>query len=257
MHGRLVVVALAGWLNQPQQDVVDYLQEENRVLREQLEGKRLRFTDDQRRRLAAKGKTLGSKVLREVCTLVTPETVLRWYRTLIAKKYDSSAKRGPGRPPMKESIQDLVVRMARENVSWGYGRIQGAPENLGHVVSRSTIARILKEHGIAPAPRRHKGMSWSTFLKSHWEVLAGPDLFTVEVMTLRGLVRYSGSQSEKPRGVGGQGPLIVPTRNSEEPVFVLRPSRDEGIIYMRRFCYRRPNGRRYWQIAMSLLDTGW
>jgi transposase InsO family protein len=187
---QFIVLALAGWLNQQQQDIVAYLSEENRVLREHLKGKRLRFTDDQRRRLAAKGKALGSKVLREVCTLVTPETLLRWYRTLIARKYDSSANRGPGRPRVKESITELVVRMAKEDISWGYGRIQGALENLGHVISRSTIARILKEHGIEPAPQRRKGMSWATFLKSHWEVLAATDFFTVEVMTLRGLVRY-------------------------------------------------------------------
>jgi hypothetical protein len=116
---QFIVLALAGWLNQQQQDIVAYLSEENRVLREQLGGKRIRFTDDQRRRLAAKGKALGSKVLREVCTLVTPEAVLLWYRTLIAKKYDGSSKRGPGRPPLAESIRELVVRMAKENVSWG------------------------------------------------------------------------------------------------------------------------------------------
>jgi putative transposase len=187
---QFIVVALAGWLNRQQQDVVEYLQEENRVLREQLKGKRIRFTDDQRRRLAAKAKALGRKVLEEVCTLVTPETLLRWYRKLIARKYDGSAKRGPGRPPVKESIQDLVVRMAKENISWGYGRIQGAMKNLGHILSRSTIARILKEHGIEPAPQRRKGMSWATFLKMHWDVLASTDLFTVEVMTLGRLVRY-------------------------------------------------------------------
>jgi len=187
---QFIVLALAGWLNRQQQDIVAYLSEENRVLREQLKGKRLRFTDDQRRRLAAKGKALGSKVLREVCTLVTPETLLRWYRTLIAKKYDGSAKRGRGRPRVGESIQELVVRMAKQNVSWGYGRIQGALQNLGRTIGRSTIARILKAHGIEPAPQRHKGMSWATFLKSHWEVLAATDFFTIEVMTLRGLVRY-------------------------------------------------------------------
>ena len=187
---QFIVLALAGWLNRQQQDIVAYLQEENRVLREQLKGKRVRFTDDQRRRLAAKGKALGRKVLGEVCTLVTPETLLRWYRKLIARKYDGSANCGPGRPRVKTSIQDLVVRMAKENVSWGYGRIQGALANLGHTVSRSTIARVLKEHGIEPAPWRRKGMSWATFLKSHWEVLAATDLFTVEVMTLGGLVRY-------------------------------------------------------------------
>ena len=187
---QFIVVALAGWLNRQQQDVVAYLQEENRVFREQLRGKRIRFTDDQRRRLAGKAKALGRKVLGEVCTLVTPETLLRWYRTLIARKYDGSAKRGPGRPRMAESIPDLMVQMVTENVSWGYGRIQGALANLGHTVSRSTIARILKEHGIEPAPRRRKGMSWATFLRTHWAVLASTDLFTVEVMTLGGLVRY-------------------------------------------------------------------
>lgn len=114
---QFIVLAVAGWLNRQQQEVVAYLQEENRVLREQLKGKRLRFTDDQRRRLATRGKALGTKLLREVCTLVTPETVLRWYRTLIAKKYDGSAKRGPGRPPAGQTIEQLVVRMAKENAS--------------------------------------------------------------------------------------------------------------------------------------------
>ena len=116
---QFIVVALAGWLNRQQQDIVAYLAEENRVLREQLKGKRIRFTNDQRRRLASKGKALGRKVLGEVCTLVTPETVMRWYRTLIAGKYDGSAKRGPGRPKVETSIRDLVVQMARENISWG------------------------------------------------------------------------------------------------------------------------------------------
>jgi len=141
---QVIVVALAGWITRQQQDVVGFLTEENRVLREQLGGKRIRFTDDQRRRLAAKGKALGRRLLGEVCTLVTPETVLRWYRTLIASKYDSSAKRGVGRPPVRQSVEQLVVRMAKENVSWGYGRIQGALDNLGHSISQSAIARILK-----------------------------------------------------------------------------------------------------------------
>ncbi len=187
---QFIVVALAGWLNRQQQEIVEYLREENRVLREQLKGRRLRFTDDQRRRLAAKGKPLGRKLLGQVCTLVTPETVLRWYRTLIARKYDGSDKRRPGRPRVAESIEALVVRMAQENGTCGYGRIQGALDNLGHSISRSTIARILKDHGIEPAPQRRRGMSWKTFLKAHWDLLAATDLFTVEVTTLRGLVRY-------------------------------------------------------------------
>ena len=156
---QFIVVALAGWLNRQQQDIVAYLSEENRVLREQLKDKRIRFPDDQRRRLARKAKALGRKVLGEVCTLVTPETLLRWYRKLIATKYDGSAKRGPGRPKVRASIRDLVFQMATQNISWGYGRIREALKNLDRTVSRSTIARILKEHGIEPAPQRRKGMS--------------------------------------------------------------------------------------------------
>ncbi len=177
-RGRFSAPHDTGWLNRQQQDIVDYLREENRVLREHLKGKRIRFTDAQRRRLAAKGKALGRKVLADVCTLVTPETVLRWYGRLIARKYDGSANRGSGRPPVAESIQELVVRFARQNASWGYGRIQGALKNLDHTVSRSTIARILKAHGIEPAPQRHKGMrdvageleDWMRADKKRWMV---------------------------------------------------------------------------------------
>ena len=95
---QILVVALAGWLHRQQQDVLEYFQEENRILREHLKGKRTRFTDDQRRRLAVKGKALGRRVLMGIETLVTPETILRWYRQVIAKKYDGSGKRGVGRP---------------------------------------------------------------------------------------------------------------------------------------------------------------
>lgn len=185
-----VVVALAGWINREQQQVVDYLKEESRVLREQLGGKRPRFTDDQRRRLAAKARKLGRGVLRDMNTLVTPDTLLRWHRQLIARKYDGSANRGPGRPGVMKEIRALVVRMATENKAWGYDRIEGALLNLGHRVSDTTIGRILKAHGMEPAPRRSRHGCWSTFLKAHWEHFAAADFFTVEVWTLRGLVRY-------------------------------------------------------------------
>ena len=95
---RLLLISLAGWLNQQQQEVIDYLQEENRVLREQLGGKRLRFNDDQRRRLAVRAKKLSWRMLHEVRTIVTPATLLAWHRRLIAEKYDGSKRRGPGRP---------------------------------------------------------------------------------------------------------------------------------------------------------------
>ncbi len=95
---RFVVIAVAGWMNQKQQHAIDYLREENRVLKEQLGNRRLRFTNDQRRRLAAKAKLVGRRVLNEIADLVTPDTLLAWHRKLIADKYDGSAKRGPGRP---------------------------------------------------------------------------------------------------------------------------------------------------------------
>jgi len=101
---RFLLIALSGWMNQQQLQWIDYLREENRVLREQLGKKRLRFNDDQRRRLAVRAKGLGSKLLREVATIVTPETLLAWHRRLIAQKYDCSGKRGRGRPRKSEEI---------------------------------------------------------------------------------------------------------------------------------------------------------
>src|SRR6185503_2452385 len=141
---QFLLVALAGWVNQQQRDVIDYLQEENRVLREQLGIKRLRFTDDQRRRLAAKARVLGRRVLEEIRSIVTPDTLLAWHRTLIAPKYDGRQRRGPGRPPVAAEIRECVVRIATENGSRGDTRIQGALANLNHNVRRGTIASILK-----------------------------------------------------------------------------------------------------------------
>src|SRR5438105_6761858 len=137
-----LVVSIAGWINQHQQQLIEYLVEENRVLREQMGNRRMRFTDDQRRRLAVRAKKLGRKLLAQVATIVTPETLSAWHRKLIAKKYDGSAYRTPGRPPTATEISDLVVRMAGENRAWGYRRIQGALANLGHVLAHATIANI-------------------------------------------------------------------------------------------------------------------
>ncbi len=117
---RFVLIAVAGWMNQHQFQIIDYLREENRVLREQLGERRMRFNDDQRRRLAARAKGLGRKLLAEVATIVTPETLLAWHRKLIAQKYDGSGKPGPGRPRIAGEIESLVVRMAAESRDWGY-----------------------------------------------------------------------------------------------------------------------------------------
>src|SRR6266481_3825506 len=187
---RFVLIAVAGWMNQRQLQVIDYLREENRVLREQLGGRRLRLNDDQRRRLAAKAKGLGRNVLAEVATIVTPETLLAWHRKLIAQKYDGSGKRGPGRPHTADEIETLVIRMAEENLDWGYRRIQGALSNLGQEIARSTIADILQRRGIEPAPERKRKTAWKEFLSRHWELIVAADFFTVEVWTRRGLQRF-------------------------------------------------------------------
>jgi transposase InsO family protein len=188
---QLLLIKLAGWINRHQQEVIDYLVTENRVLKGQLRGRRLRLTDDERRLLAVKGKALGRNVLSAVASIVTPDTILAWYRRLIARKWDySGRRRRPGRPRTAKDLCDLVVRMARSNPSWGYTRIKGALSNLGFVVSRGTIANILREHGIEPAFERRKRLPWRTFLKAHWETLAAADFFTVEVARPFGLVTY-------------------------------------------------------------------
>jgi transposase InsO family protein len=147
------------------------------------------LTDAERRRLATLGKALGRRGLAAVATIASPETILRWYRELVAKKYDGSLQRGQGRPKTGAEIAALVIRMAREN-TWGYTRIRGALKNLGHEIGRNTIKRILLESGIDPAPERGRRMSWATFIKAHLGAIVGMDFFTVEVVTWLGLVRY-------------------------------------------------------------------
>ena len=169
---RFLLMTIAGWLNRKQQDAIEYLKEENRILREQLGGRRFRFSNEQRRRLTAKAKALGREGLKEIAGLVTPDTLLRWYKKLIAQKYDGSQHRSPGRPRTPEPIPELVVRLARENSGRGYTRIRGALRNLGHDVGRNTVKRILAEHGIEPAPERSKRMPWNTFLKAHFSKMS-------------------------------------------------------------------------------------
>ena len=137
-----------------------------------------------------KGQILGRRRLAVVAGIVTPDTILRWYRKLVATKYDGSNQRRPGRPCTKPDIAALVVRMADENPTWGYTRISGGLKSLGHEVARNTIKAILKDHGIEPAPERRTKTPWKTFLAARWDGLAAADFFTVEVLTVAGLVRY-------------------------------------------------------------------
>ncbi len=185
-----IVAMVAGWLQREQGTVIEYLKEENRVLREHISSKRIRFSDSQRRRLARKGKLVGRRGLSNLGCVVTPDTILRWYRQLVAQKYDGSKRRGPGRPRTADELRSLVVSMAIENPSWGYTRIRDVLRSLGRDIGRTTIQAILKEQAIEPAPNRKKGMSWSEFLRVHWGAIAACDFLTVEVLTLRGLVRY-------------------------------------------------------------------
>jgi transposase InsO family protein len=183
---RLFVMAVAGWWADQRQASVAYLIEENRILRAHLRG-RIHLTDDERRRLAVHGHRLGRRRLRQIVTIVTPDTILRWHRQLNARKW-TYAKGRPGRAGVLAEIRRLVLRMAEENPTWGYTRIQGALKNVGHRVGRSTIARILKAHGISPVPERPT--SWQTFLRAHWGAIAGADFFATEVWTWRGLVTF-------------------------------------------------------------------
>ena len=187
---QFLILTVSGWVNRNQQDVIEYLREENRILREHVGDRRLRFTDVQRRRLATKARRLSRKTLTGLGPIVTPDTLLRWYRKLIAQKYDGSKARRMGRPRTARDIEQLVVRMARENPIWGYTRIRGALRNLGHEIGRTTIKRILAANGVEPASARRKGMSWETFLKLHWGAIAAADFITVEVLTRAGLIRF-------------------------------------------------------------------
>src|SRR5712692_8816626 len=185
----LLLIA-AGWVHRHQLIVIEFLQAENRLLKARLRGRRIRFTDAERALLARKAKAVGRKALLELDTVVSPDTLMRWHRRLVAQKWNFTERRGAGRPGIMRHISELIVRMAQDNRGWGYTRIQGALANLNHKVGRGTIANVLKRNGIEPSPERSKRTTWSTFLKAHWKVLAASDFLTMEVWTGRGLVTH-------------------------------------------------------------------
>lgn len=168
----------------------EYLVAENRVLRAHLPS-RLRLSDAERATLAAIAKRLGRKALQEITNVAKPDTLLGWYRRLVAQKFDGCRSHAhPGRPRIAPELEALVVRLARENSGWGYDRIVGARANLGHRISDQTVGNILRRNGIAPAPERSRTTTWKEFIRRHLDVLAATDFFTVEVLTWRGLVTY-------------------------------------------------------------------
>src|SRR6202795_5208111 len=159
-------------------------------MKAQLKG-RLKLSDAERAALGEIGHRLGSKALAEVATVARPDTILAWYRKLVAHKFDGSkACRGPGRARVPRAVEQLIVRMAEENRDWGYDRIAGALANLGYQVCDQTVGNVLQRHGLRPAPERKRTTTWAEFIRAHLAVLAGTDFFTVEVLTLRGLVTY-------------------------------------------------------------------
>jgi len=168
----------------------EYLVTENRILRQQIKGC-VHLSDGERTTLAVIGQKLGKRALQEVATIVKPDTILRWHRQLVAQKFDGSTQRkAPGRPPIDPELEALVIRMERENRSWGYDRIVGALANLGYTISAQTVGNLLKRHGLPPAPERKTTTTWKEFIRTHLDVLVATDFFTAEVWTLGGLVTY-------------------------------------------------------------------
>ena len=190
MDWKQLLVYISGSVEEDLLLRIEYLVAENRILRDQIKG-RVQLSDPERRTLAAIGKKLSKQALAEVATIVTPDTILAWHRKLVAQKFDGSTHRKSlGRPRIAPELEELVLRMARENRSWGYNRIQGGLQHLGYRISDQTIGNILKRHGMWPAPERKQTTTWKELIRSHLDVLVATDFFTTEVWTWCGLVTY-------------------------------------------------------------------
>jgi hypothetical protein len=192
---QFVMAMMAHAINERMALKLEYLQEEAHVLREVFKEttgrKRIPFTDEQRRRLAIRGKALTPDERETCCHLVRPNTILDWFRRLAAQKYDSSKqRRKPGRPRKAADIRELVIRIANENIGWGYTKIRDAMRGLKIDIGRTTVANILVEAGLEPAPERTRKRTWKHFLRSHWETLYACDFFAVESLGVFGTVRY-------------------------------------------------------------------
>ncbi len=185
-----ILAYITGTVDQELLSRNEYLAAENRILKAQLKTP-LRLTDAERVTLAEIAHRLGRQALDDVANAAKPETIMGWYRRLVARKFDGSrSRRYPGRPRIDGEIEQWVVRMAKENSNWGYDRIVGAMANLGYTLSDQTVGNILQRHGLPPAPERQRTTTWADFIRAHMAVLAGTDFFSVEILTLRGLVTY-------------------------------------------------------------------
>ncbi len=184
----MLVIMIAGWMNSRQQEAIDYLKEENQILRDELlkatGNKRIILSDSQRRRLAVLAKKLGRNGLAEICRIFSPDTILMWHRKLVARKYDGSKNRNKGgRPRVPDSVKELIIDMATNNKYLGCRRLHGYLKGVGIKVSVATISRVLREHGIEPCPDRPEKTTWNEFVKAQWSSLAAIDFFTTEVYT--------------------------------------------------------------------------
>ncbi|MHC4323870.1 MAG: integrase core domain-containing protein [Planctomycetota bacterium] len=186
-----LVTCLAYCIDEELYKAIDYLREQVRVLVEhqEKEVRRILLSNSQRMRVAA--KRLIRNMLEQCTELFTPNTVMRWYRKLIAEKYDGSQNRMyAGRPQIAQEIVDLVIRFKEENPRWGYKKNRDQVVYLGYTICKSSVKNILIEHGYDPEPDLTVRSTWHEFIKSHWDVLTACDFFTIELFVVgRKLVR--------------------------------------------------------------------
>ena len=174
-----LAASMGCWLERQAAAQIEYLKAENRLIRARLGRRRILFTDPERRTRAAHAGEIRSTVLRDLYPLVSPATLMRWHRNLVAMKRVFLERRSSGRPRTKIDIEQLAVRMACETPSGVCARIHGAPLNLGIKIGRGTIRRLLKNHLIEPAPARDRRILWSAFLKAPWKAIAASDFFII------------------------------------------------------------------------------
>ncbi len=191
----LLFALLSALVDDTTRKQIEYLKAESRVLRTQLRKatgrKRIFLTDDQRRLLALKAKAIGSKALAEITDMFSPQTIIGWYRKLVAHKYDGSTARKTGRKRTDIKLVELALKLAKDNPDWGSQRIAYMMIYLDYEISGCTVRRILRDNGIDPDREYKKKLTWDKFIKSHMHVMMGCDFFHVELLTLRGLVRCS------------------------------------------------------------------
>jgi hypothetical protein len=185
-----LITCMAYRINRELYDVIDYLSQQIQVLLEnqQKQCKRLLLTDSQRMSIAARARKLNRENLVQYTKMFTPDTILGWYRRLIAHKYDGSKNRHTcGRPKIAQETIFWILKLRRENPRWGSRKITDVLNNLGFKVCRATVQNILVEYGLDPDPQ-HK-TTWPQFIKTHWNIIAACDFFSVELLTPKGLVR--------------------------------------------------------------------